>query len=265
MTNADILDIALAQHAVDCCCTPQAFLASQHVVCVSHEAPGARAYLKLPQICNLVSYGSNVVACCAEELVEPITAWLAQDRPLHYCFETPTLYGLSRILEPPGALVCYQAEYFLPNVDAVHAADLSCPYELRVLGPDDFRGLYVPAWSNALCNERPQLDALGVGAFDGDVLVGLAGCSADCDRMWQIGIDVLPGYRRQGIAAALTNRLAREAFARDKVPFYCAAWSNVRSVRNALTCGFKPAWVEVTARPRAEVEKSLDVPTPPSP
>ena len=262
MTNNDILDIALSQHAVDCCCTPADFLAPHHVVRVSHEAPGARAYLKLPQLCNLVSYGSNVVACCAEELVEPVTAWLVQDRPLHYCFETPTLYGLSRILEPHGALVCYQAEYFLPDVDAVYGANLSCPYELRILGPDDFRDLYVPAWSNALCSERPQLDVLGVGAYDGDTLVGLAGCSADCASMWQIGIDVLPSYRRQGIAAALTNRLARETFARGKVPFYCAAWSNVRSVRNALTCGFKPTWVEVTARSIAEVEKSLGVSTP---
>ena len=82
--------------------------------------------------------------------------------------------------------------------------------------------------------------------------MGLAGCSADCAHMWQIGIDVLPAYRRQGIAAALTNRIARETFARGKVPFYCAAWANVRSVRNALTSGFKPAWVELTARPIAK-------------
>ena len=33
-----------------------------------------------------------------------------------------------------------------------------------------------------------------------------------------------------------------------KVPFYCAAWSNIKSVRNALKSGFKPAWVELTAR-----------------
>lgn len=90
---------------------------------------------------------------------------------------------------------------------------------------------------------------LGVGAYDGDRLVGLAGCSADCETMWQIGIDVLPEYRRQGIASVLTNRLARECLARDIVPFYCAAWSNIRSVRNALRAGFKPGWAEVTAKP----------------
>lgn len=252
MTNAEILEIALAQHAIDCCCRPEDFLAAKPVVKVSRANPNARAYLKLSQVCNLVSYGNNVVACCAEELVGEVTAWLARDRPVHYFLEFPTLYGLNALLEPHGACACYQAEYFLPNYDAVMGADLSCPYELRVLGPEDFRGLYVPTWSNALCDERPQLDVLGVGAYDGDTLVGLAGCSADCADMWQIGIDVLPAYRRQGIAATLTNRLARETFALGKVPFYCAAWSNVKSVRNALASGFKPAWVEVTARPKSE-------------
>ena len=46
---------------------------------------------------------------------------------------------------------------------------------------------------------------LGVGAYDGKDLIGLAACSADCDRMWQIGVDVLPAYRRKGVASALTE------------------------------------------------------------
>ena len=89
---------------------------------------------------------------------------------------------------------------------------------------------------------------LGVGAYDGGKLIGLAGCSADCEAMYQIGVDVLPEYRRQGIASALTSRLALEVLALGKVPFYCAAWCNVKSVRNAIKCGFSPAWVELTAR-----------------
>ena len=73
--------------------------------------------------------------------------------------------------------------------------------------------------------------------------------------MWQIGVDVLPEYRRQGIAAALTSRLAQEILLRDKVPFYCAVWSNLKSVRNALKCGFLPAWVELSSLP---VSKTRD-------
>ena len=73
--------------------------------------------------------------------------------------------------------------------------------------------------------------------------------------MWQIGVDVLPEYRRQGIASALTSRLALEILRRGKVPFYCAAWSNLRSVRNAIASGFRPAWVELTAKSIAAVEE----------
>lgn len=84
-------------------------------------------------------------------------------------------------------------------------------------------------------------------AYDDNRFIGMAGCSADCDSMWQIGIDVLPDYRRKGIASALTSRLAVEVVNREKVPFYSAAWSNIKSVRNAIASGFKPAWVELTA------------------
>ena len=121
-------------------------------------------------------------------------------------------------------------------------------YKMKIMEADDFKDLYLPEWSNALCEKRKHLDVLGVGAYDGERLVGLAGCSADCDTMWQIGIDVLPEYRRQGIASALTSRLAIEILNRGKVPFYCAAWCNVKSVRNAIKSGFRPAWVEMTAK-----------------
>jgi len=70
----------------------------------------------------------------------------------------------------------------------------------------------------------------------------------DCDNMWQIGIDVLPEYRRQGIAAALVSGLAAEILQRGKVPFYCCAWSNLPSARCAIKSGFTPAWVELTAK-----------------
>lgn len=37
-------------------------------------------------------------------------------------------------------------------------------------------------------------------------LIGLAGCSADCETMWQIGIDVLPEYRKRRIVEKVTAR-----------------------------------------------------------
>ena len=119
------------------------------------------------------------------------------------------------------------AEYFLPDINKLRP--LPCDYEMSILDPPDFADLYRPEWRNALTESRRELDMLGVGAYDGDRLIGLAGCSADCERMWQIGVDVLPEYPKRGISAALTSRLAIEVLKRGKVPFYCCAWSNIRS------------------------------------
>lgn len=245
MTNEKIWEIALQQSAWDCNCDPGDFLSGEPKVVRSVADPRARKYLPLPFACDLVSYGSNVVAQTGEELAGVVEAYLRK-YPVEHCFETPNLHALEDALEPYGLKVCYMAEYFLPDVDKVVA--LPCDYELRVLQQPDFTELYLPQWSNALCEKRKELDVLGVGAYDGDKLIGLAGCSADCGEMYQIGVDVLPEYRRKGIASALTSRLALEILALDKVPFYCAAWCNIKSVRNAIRSGFRPAWVAMTAK-----------------
>ena len=252
MTNEDIWRVALEQSAIDCNCRPEDFLRTENVIATANDDPRARVYLPRPAECELVSYGSNVVAQVSERTRAAVTAYV-NAYPVGHSFETPHIYVLNKALAPFGLAVCYMAEYFLPDVEALRALD--CPYEMRVLAPADFAGLYLPRWGNALCADRRERDALAVGAYDGEELVGLAGGSADCESMIQIGVDVLPGYRRQGVASALTSRLALEIMARGKVPFYCAAWCNVKSVRNAVKCGFRPAWVEMTARELAHVEE----------
>ena len=249
MTNQEILKIAMAQSAVDLCAEPADFEKSENVIVISRENDGARRYLKLPFSCQLVSYGNNIVASVSPEFRE-ITENYINKYPVEHCFETPHLHVLNDALMEKGQKICFMAEYFLPDVNTLREriVEGTAPYKIKILTQDDFAGLYLPEWSNALCEKRKHLDVLGVGAYDGGKLVGLAGCSADCDTMWQIGIDVLPEYRRQGIASALTSRLAIEVLNRGKVPFYCAAWCNVKSVRNAMKSGFRPAWVEMTAK-----------------
>lgn len=257
MSNEEILQIALRQSAVDCSCDAEDFLRAENSVHESVPSERARKYLTLPHICDLVSYGSGVVACGKRELLPELERYLRGAANIADYFDTPKLYELNDMLAPFDARVCFMAEYYLPDERLIFGAAPRCPYELRLLEQRDFAELYVPQWSNALCKDRAQLDVLGVGAYDGGTLVGLAGCSADCEDMWQIGVDVLPAYRRQGVASALTNRLAREVFEREKVPFYCAAWSNVKSARNALRSGFRPAWAELTAKMNTKINELL--------
>ena len=251
MTNQDILRIAITQSAADLCAAPDDFEKSENVIVLSRARDDARRYLTLPFSCQLVSYGNNAVASVSPEFREIAEAYINR-YPVEHLFETPNLHVLNEALMEKGQKICFMAEYFLPDLNALRPLD--CPFEMRILTPQDFTDLYRPEWSNALCERRKHLDVLGMGAYDGERLVGLAGASADCDTMWQIGIDVLPAYRRQGIASALTSRLAMEILERGKVPFYCAAWCNIRSVRNAIRSGFRPAWVEMTAKPVETVD-----------
>ena len=252
MTHDEILRIARMQSAIDISCSPDDFLRNEPVIVHSRPNDRARRYLTLPFSCQLVSYGSNIVASVHPELESDIRGYITRF-PAYRCFETPNLHVLGDILAPHGLQTCFMAEYFLPRPELI--PQISAPYETRILIQEDFAPLYLPEWSNALCRDRAHLDVLGVGAYDHGRLIALAGCSADCDDMWQIGIDVLPAYRGQGIAAALVSRLAHEILERGKVPFYCAAWSNIRSVRTAIASGFRPAWVELTAKPQDFVRK----------
>ena len=235
----------MEQSALDLNCRPEDFMRPEPVIVAGAPGPRAKKYYQSPLSCLLVSYGVNAVASAREECRDAVSAYV-KDNAWYRCFEAPQIFELYRRLAPLDCQTVFQAEYFLPRPDRIQAPD--CPYPLRMMEKTDFAGLYLPEWRNALCESRKELDMLAVGAFDGEKLIGLAGCSADAEEMWQIGIDVLPAYRRRGVAAALTGRLALEVFARGKVPFYCAAWSNLPSVRNALKCGFAPAWVEMSVK-----------------
>ncbi|SNU09957.1 Acetyltransferase (GNAT) family protein [Lachnospiraceae bacterium] len=266
MNNKEILQIAMAQSAEDIGCKAEDFTKSENVICKYHMGENARKYIKQPVIGNFVLYGSNTVAAVQDD-IRAITEEYMKKFEFYHLFEAPNMHWLNKKLEEKGYGVCFMAEYYLPDKDGFYDTIMNSDenghsfpglpegFEYKVLEQKDFAELYLPEWSNAICKERKELDVLGVGAYENEKLVGLAACSADCDDMWQIGIDVLPEYRRNGIASAITTRLAAEIMKKGKVPFYCTAWSNIRSVRNAYKCGFIPAWVEMTIKPLDAINK----------
>lgn len=252
MTNKEIMQIALQQSAYDCNCKPEDFLSDKNIITFSKKHPQTRRYVPLPLECDLVSYGNNIVAQVSERTKDVVAEYISKYQVAH-CFETPNIHALDEKLQPYGLKTCFMAEYFLPDMDKLVAQP--CEYELRVFEPSRMDKLYEDTWHNALTMDRREVDVLAAGAYDGDSLIGLAACSADCEMMYQIGVDVLPEYRQKGVAAAITSRLALEIIALGKVPFYCAAWCNIKSVRNAIKSGFRPAWVELTARDVTFVDK----------
>jgi len=157
LSQKEIWEIARKQSALDLNCAPEDFLKTEPVLCGGCLGPGAKKYYREPIACNFVSYGCNVVAS-AQEAYRDIAGEYIRKFPFYHCFETPNLHWLNDRLEPLGQRVCFMAEYFLPRPEAVRP--LPCAYSLRVLEPQDFSHLYLPQWSNALCEKRKELDVL---------------------------------------------------------------------------------------------------------
>ena len=141
MTYQEILKVALQQSATDCSCAAEDFLRDTNVIVESKASDGCSRYMDVPHICALFSYGSNVVAACRRDLIPEVTAWIGSI-PKHYrCFETPAIYDLNRILEKADAQVAWMHTCFLADPADLLSANVSCPYETRILHPEDFADL----------------------------------------------------------------------------------------------------------------------------
>ena len=108
-TNEQIKQIAMEQSAIDATCTAEDFTRGENVIVISKEHPSARKYLKLPHVCNLISYGDNIVATVAKEYKETVEKYINK-YSIEHCFETPNMHVLNDAFEEHGFRVCFMAE-----------------------------------------------------------------------------------------------------------------------------------------------------------
>jgi GNAT superfamily N-acetyltransferase len=248
MNNQELLRIAMEQQAIDLSCAPEDFLSTENKVVVSRENPKARSYLTLPVFCNFASFGNNVVAAVHPAMAETVSQYV-NTRKIEDCFTVSHIFTLNEELQRHGYQLSFCAQRTLPDLDIIKP--LPCAYELRILQPEDYAHLYgTSGLGNAIgSGKRKHLDRIAIGAYEGGTLIGLAGSSADCEKMWQIGVDVLPAYRRKGVASSLITHLATEILDRGFVPYAGCRWANIRSLKTQLAIGFKPVWVDMLASP----------------
>ena len=77
----------MEQSAIDANCHKDDFKRNDHVIVASAKHPGARKYLEWPLPCNLISYGTNIVASIHMDYKEIVEAYIHR-YPMEHCFET---------------------------------------------------------------------------------------------------------------------------------------------------------------------------------
>jgi len=220
-----------AQLAIDLNCLPEDFGGDGFVFCEAKENPGRRLFLRSERHFEMLTMGGAVIVSAAPDIL-PYLCEQLDGKNRDEAFSMPFVRGVGH--------------YFLPD-NNLSLLSMSDGFDVEVLERDDILELYglYPDFKNALGYDEnhPRPDILATLARVDANVVGMAGASADCEMLWQIGIDVYPEYRDRGIAAMLTNRLAIEILERGKIPYYGTSYSNVASQRVAHRAGFKPAWV----------------------
>lgn len=244
LSNADILSIARAQLAVDLNGSPEDFEKDGFVFREARENPGRRPFPREIQHFEMLTMGRGVVVSATPDILPHLQKEL-EGKTRDEAFSMPFVYG--------------QGLYYLPGT--LQSTPLHEDFTLEWVERTDIPKLYVLEgfrYAIQYDENHPRPDALALTAKLGDRVVGIAGASEDCERMWQIGLDVLEGYRGHGLAAALTSRLAVEILRREKVPYYGTSSCNIASQCVAQRVGFRPAWVCVY---RGRFDNGLTAPT----
>lgn len=249
LSKPEVQLMARMQLARDLACSPRDFMRPANTVIPFQKKEGRRPFHE-QEFLYAACFGRGTVFMADPVIVDELKI-LAATRQGPDWFEHDAMCQLDHILAAYG--------WKMGNVYLAHLPKFcQCRQEndlwaIRWFEADELCFLYEnSAFSNALRYQKDGLrpDVLAVAGYDeSGNLAGIAGASADAADFWQIGVDVLPEYRREGLGAYLVNSLTARIIQQDKIPYYVTGTGNIASRSIAAKCGYYPAWVEMSARP----------------
>ena len=254
MDKEKVWSTGRAQLAIDFNTSPERIQEGGVIFTPPALNPGRRAYSDKMPFFEMATVGAATVIMTDRSLWPALQEWSKDADEPHWLFEFPRMQKLAEILSPYGFALTQTIHHYLPTRD-FRPAQAPAGLTLQWLEQKDIAAYYPnEAWPNALQSEENSArpDMLALLAMDGDRPAAMAGVSADSPTLWQVGIDVLPEYQSRGLGTLLVEGLAYEVERRGAVPFYGASLSNLHSQNIAWKCGFRPAWVGVSAKKTEE-------------
>jgi GNAT superfamily N-acetyltransferase len=236
--------------AADTATDATAFDANGITVVEYRQMPGRRRFDPPPRPYQVMTMGHGLVISCHRD-------WMEWSRRRARSVDRIQFFAPANIAAIVALLAESGHELVGPHTSYGCSADT-----LRDVAPppgitlDVIRGPSIEAlrpagaFPNALPPRANPLrpDMLGVTATSGDIVVACAAASADCDLLWQIGVDVLEAHQGRGIGRATVGCLTKAILAAGKVPYYSHSVSNIPSASLAVGLGYWPAWVQMYAQ-----------------
>lgn len=244
-TKSEILSIAKKQLALDYNCQPLDFEKQRNTITKNKLLEGRRIYESDGCFLKIISIGGKAIIC-SDEKIRP---WLEEkilNQNASWLFDYGNLRAIDNKLRAFGHEIDNMPHFYLPNPITCYVKPITT---IKWFGKQEilqFEG--DSRFDEAFVFDNNYPDVLGIAAFDGDIIMGMAGASEDSKTLYQIGINVLHEYRGKGIGTNLIALLKQELLKRGKVPFYGTSVSHIISKNIAINAGFFPAWAEVYSR-----------------
>lgn len=170
----------------------------------------------------LVSSSENMYDYVCEKL---------KDKNTYEIFEFPYTYG--------------QSIYLVPNLNKITKQDEISKYNFKLFDGNTSEINLSSGFENAITFENGKcVSDIAYLAYKDDMVIGVAGADKLNDDIWEVGIEVLPEYRKDGLATILTKNLTLKILEKGIVPIWCASVSNIGSLAVATNSDYIPLWME---------------------
>ena len=181
---------------------------------------------------KIIICGNSIVVTSSPNLYSKVVS-LLENKSRDELFECPLVYG--------------QTIHYIPDLAYIADPKLPDDFTYKLFQGEDILKLsHITGFDNSLVfddNGRTN-SAIAFVAYRGDAVAAVAAASIAYDNLWEVGIDVLPAFRNQGLATAMVRKLTYEILNKGAVPFYSASITNIGSQIVAARAGYLPCWVD---------------------
>lgn len=179
---------------------------------------------------KMLLYKNLILVSTREDKYEIVCNSL-KNKSTYEIFEFPYVYG--------------QSIYYVPNMEKKSEIEENNNFEFKLFDGNTKETNLSEGFENALTyKDGVCISPIAYCAYDNDKIIGVAGADEIDDNIWEVGIEVLPEYRNQGLATILTKKLTEKILEKGILPIWCASVSNIGSQRVAAICDYIPVFME---------------------
>ena len=249
MDKYDVVKTVKKQLAIDMNCSESDFESCEIVVTEAAKNPGRNMFGDCDRMLNGCCFGGSAVFSVNRELISELKTLFAGHDP-SWIFEPKTLVALEEKLYLSGHNISDMYQYYVPDPEVEKTEEM---FDIQWIEQDELKQyLDLSVAQDALGFDEGAPDILAVAAKDNGKIVGMAAASLDSPLFWQIGAQVLPEYREQGIATNLVGLLKDETLKRGAIPYFGSFSTHAVSQSVGYAAGFFPCWSKIVSSPRTD-------------